>query len=88
MEQVVAWSLGGCGGLEGRWRSQRVKLEQVGKSAGMHVPQLVPNCKCVKSKGVGQICMSVCGCALLHGIRGSGLKRHSCFNPAKLNVFP
>lgn len=31
--------------------SQRVKLEQVGKSAGMHVPQLVPNCKCVKSKG-------------------------------------
>lgn len=31
--------------------SQRVKLEQVGKSAGMHVPQWVQNCKCVKSKG-------------------------------------
>lgn len=30
--------------------SQRVKLQQVGKSAGMHVPQLVQNCKCVKSK--------------------------------------
>lgn len=31
--------------------SQRVKLEQVGKSAGMQAPQLVLNCKCVKSKG-------------------------------------
>lgn len=31
--------------------SQRVKLEQVGKSAGVHVPQLVLNCECVKSPG-------------------------------------
>lgn len=31
--------------------SQRVKLEQVGKSAGMHVPQLALDFKCVKSKG-------------------------------------
>lgn len=46
--------------------SQRVKPEQVGKSADTPVPQLVPNCKCVKSK---RFRLSMCGCALLHGTR-------------------
>lgn len=49
--------------------SQRVKLDQVGRSAGVHVPQLVPKCKCAKSKGFR---VSMCGSALLHGTRGQG----------------
>lgn len=67
--------------------SQRVKLEQVEKSAGMHVPQSGLDCKCVKSKVVGGCWRSVCGCTLLHSVR-SGLKRHGGFNPVKLNIWP
>jgi len=55
---------------------QGVELEQVGQSAGMHVPQSVVYCKCVKLKGGRSVPTErVCGCALLHG-RRSGLKRH------------
>lgn len=64
--------------------SQRVKLQQVGKSAGMHVPQLLQNCKCAKSKRSDLACVAAHYCTTLR----SGLKRHCCFNPAELNVRP
>lgn len=62
--------------------SQRVKLEQVGKSAGMVCATVGTELQVCKVKGVGQFCLSVCGSALLHGKR-SGLKAPGCFNPGK-----
>lgn len=49
--RLLREALVGCWGGRRQVESQRVKLEQVGESAGMHVPQLVLDCKSVKSVG-------------------------------------
>lgn len=76
-----------CSGIEGRWRVKGLNWNRL---AGVHACMChswYRIAKCVKSEGVSLFWLSMCGCALLHGIR-SGLKRHVCFNPVELNVCP
>lgn len=69
----------GCGAVEGRWRVRGVKLEQVGQSAGMQEPQLVLDCKCVKSKGGRSAPAEHVWLRITARHKGSGLKRHESF---------